>query len=140
MNRVRYPWWSYVKQIIRDYPDNRKRFESEKIQTLVPSYSGMAVAHRDISRTTENLALRELPTTKQREFEAVRLACETMQKKANGELIIKLIDLVFWKQSHTIAGAAMKVHVSYATAKRWHKAFIIMVGRNYGFLDVEGSE
>lgn len=47
---------------------------------------------------------------------------------------LKLIDAVFWRQTHTLAGAAMKIHVSERTAQEWHRQFIRMVATNFGLM------
>lgn len=83
----------------------------------------------------EELAIRELPCTEQREYEAVRRAIETTERYKNGQERLKVVDLVFWKRSHTLEGAALAVHCSTITAKRWHGEFIHTVAKFYGFLD-----
>ncbi len=47
---------------------------------------------------------------------------------------MKLIDMVFFRKTHTLQGAAMVCNVSYGTAKNWHNRFIEQVARNYGDL------
>lgn len=60
--------------------------------------------------------------------------------RQNGDIRLALIDLVFWKQSHKLDGAAMKLYISEQTARRYHKEFIWLVGFCYGLEDVvEGA-
>ena len=40
-----------------------------------------------------------------------------------------------WKKSHTLNGAAVRLHLGIATAKRYHGDFIRAVAKNYGLMD-----
>lgn len=99
-------------------------------------YSGMPHGG-GAARSTELIAIRELPTQKQREYEAVRKAIEATERMPGGRDRIKVIDLVFWRRSHTLEGAALTIPCSYRTAQRYHEEFIRQVGGNMGFLDGE---
>lgn len=47
---------------------------------------------------------------------------------------LKLVDMVLWKRTHTIQGAAMAIFVSDRTAQEWHRQFIRLVGQKRGLL------
>lgn len=64
------------------------------------------------------------------ERQAVQAAVEAAEALAEGESRLKLIDLVFWKRTNTLTGAALALHISERTARRWHTAFIRSVARN----------
>lgn len=66
------------------------------------------------------------------EYEAVQRAIEKTKLLRNGEEQLKLIDLVFFKQSHSLQGACMQCFVSEMTGRRWHTAFIRLVGIEMG--------
>ena len=70
-----------------------------------------------------------------KEKEAVRVSIEQTEALANGAERIEFISMVFWKQTHTLAGAAMEIPCSERTARRWHTDFIKTVAKNYGLLD-----
>jgi hypothetical protein len=53
----------------------------------------------------------------------------------NGDLRLKIIDLVFWKQTHTVDGAAMKTGYSVDRGKQIHGEFIRLVAKCYGLLE-----
>lgn len=59
-------------------------------------------------RAVEGLAIRELPSTSQREYEAVRRAVETTEHYRNGQERLKVIELVLWKKTHNLQGAASR--------------------------------
>ena len=44
----------------------------------------------------------------------------------------KLAAMVLIRQSHTIPGAALKLHISERTAQRWHAEFICAVAQRLG--------
>ena len=131
MGKTRYKWWGFVKNIIRAYPTYKETLEAIRAQSITVSYE--ATGHgSEASRPIENAALRELPPMEMREFEAVDKAIEKTKRKKNGGERLKLLDMVFFKQTHTLHGAAMACNISYTTAQRWHKAFIMAVAKNFG--------
>ena len=123
MSKPRYDWWPYVKGMIRRYPALKERYMDLHSPSVVANLSGMP-SGTSVSRPTENVALRELPTTEQREFEAVRKAIETTERYANGLDRLRIINLVLWKQTHTIEGAAQQIPCAWRTAAQWHGEFI----------------
>lgn len=72
-----------------------------------------------------------LTGTALREFEAVRAAIEQTERTSNGANRLKVIELVFWKRTHYISGAALQVPCSEKTAKRYHADFIKAVAQNF---------
>lgn len=69
---------------------------------------------------------------RQFESEAVQRAIEKTKLLRDGEERLKLIDLVFWKQSYTLSGASYQCNISYETAVKWHGDFIRLVGVEMG--------
>lgn len=137
MSKPRYDWWSYVKAIIRRYPALRAELQDMRRPAMAANYSGMPRSGSGAWRGTEVIAIRELPTQRQREYVAVRRAVETTERMPNGRDQIRVIDLVFWKHSHTLEQAALAIPCSYRTARRYHAEFVRQVGSNMGFLDGE---
>ena len=102
MSRPRHRWWGYAKNCIRDYP------------TLCSERGNRSGRPR---------------YEDERDRKAVeRAAAETMGKP-DGGLRMEIIREMYWDRSHTMTGAAMKNHISYSTARRWHGAFVREVGR-----------
>lgn len=133
MSSPRYDWWPYIKGMIRRYPEMCRKYNDLHSPCISPSLSGMPRGG-DTTRQTETLALRELPTTQAREYEAVRRAIETTEPHQ-----LKLIDLLYWKRSHTIMGAAERLKIGERTAQRWHAEFIRRVALIYGLMDLESK-
>lgn len=135
MSKPRYGWWGYVKYIIRAYPARKQEYEELHRQTITANISGMP-GGGGISRGTESIAIRELPGTQQREFEAVRRAIQATKQLPTGRERLELIEMVFWKKSHTLSGAAYKLNLSYTTAQRYHGEFVLSVAGFYGLMDL----
>ncbi len=126
MNKQREIWWSYARGMIRQYPQLRAEYLELHQQSLTAEYSGMPKSEGS-SRTTENIALRELPPKKQREYEAVDKAITATKQLANGALRLKLIKEIYWTGGKKIESAACSIPCSEATAWRWHGDFVRLV-------------
>lgn len=126
MSKPRYRWWGYVKNVIRDYPVLKREYDDLHEQSITASTSGTG-GSGGISRGTESIAIRELPRTKQREYDAVRKTIMMTEHLRTGSDRLKLIDMVFWKGTHTLSGAALALNISYDTAIDYHGDFIMLV-------------
>ena len=134
MSSPRYDWWPYVKGMIRRYPELCARQEELRRTKMSPNLTGMHGAHSQTSDPVADAALRELPEINRREMEAVRQAIAETLTLDTGQERLQVIRCVFWDKTHTLEGAAMKLHISYVTARRWHGEFIRLVGKVFGFL------
>lgn len=132
MSKPRDGWWSYAKYMVRVYPARLQ--ELQELRAQRPAQSGEKPKGGK-SRPTESLALRELPAARQRELDAVRLALERQSLQSYPELRRELVRLVYWERSCNLLGAAARLHIGEATAKRWHADFIRSVGRCAGLCD-----
>ena len=134
MSKPRYGWWGYVKSMIRNYPQRCREWEELKTISATPNYE--AVGHgTNISKPTEQVALKLLPRVKQQEFDAVREALQETEREPNGRHKIELIRLVYWKKSHTVDGAGYAIGVGARTARRWHAGFVYLVAEKYGIYE-----
>lgn len=130
MGPTRYRWWGYVKAVIRDYPAKCRELELMRTQG-----GGQALRRAPgAKRTTEIIALRGFTGQKGVEYESVRRAVEVTMLKDCGTEAVTLVDLVFWRQSHTLEGAAQKINISYRTARRWHREFIMLTAKYMGLV------
>ena len=136
MSRPRYRWWQYVKNVIRAYPELKREYDALHEQAVTANVSGMP-GGGGTSRGVEAVALRELPKQKQREFEAVRKTIAITERMKTGRERLKMIDMVFWRKSHTLTGAAMALNISYDTAIDYHGDFIMLVAYHRDLIDPE---
>lgn len=134
MSKPRYDWWPYVKGMIRRYPALKEQYDDLHSPSLVADYSGMPHGGGS-GRSLESLAVRELPSNSQREFEAVRRAIWQTERYPNGRQRLSIIQMVLWDKRYTLEGAALMIPCGIATAWRWHQDFIRQVAKNYGLMD-----
>lgn len=78
-------------------------------------------------------AAREAPATdlERREREAVRRAVDETFRTKSGRLRVELIEMVYWRKTDKLYGAAMKLGISERTALRWHGEFIKTVAAEF---------
>lgn len=134
MSKPRYDWWSYVKGMIRRYPELCAR-QNALHQAQFPC-SIITAPNRTgkISDPVADSALSDLPEINRREMEAVRQAIEATKRIDTGEERIRMIRMVYWDRTYTLEGAAQKCHISYTTGCRWHREFIYHVAVSFGLL------
>ena len=120
--------------MIRRYPALKLEYDDLHGQSVTASYSGMPHCG-GAGRAVETLAIRELPTNSQREYEAVRRAIEQTERYQNGLQRLAIIRMVLWDRQYTLDGAALQIPCSWRTAAQWHGEFIRLVASNYGLLD-----
>ena len=131
MSKPREPWWGYAKNVIWRYPAYKKEFRRIKSQQITPGYSKTG-GRGKTQRKTEAIALRELPPRDQERYDAVEKALQRTRHLPNGELRCRFVDMVYFKRSHNMQGAAMALHADYATVLRWNRAFVWLVAENLG--------
>lgn len=129
MSHPRYPWWSYVREIVRRYPAMRQAADELQGVRMTAVYGHHPGGGSDVGRTTEVAALRQLTGPEQAELDAVEAAI-----RVSNEETVELIRLVFWARSHTLHGAALKLNMSYMSARRRQGAFLKRVAKNRGLL------
>ena len=134
MSTPRYDWWSYVKGMIRRYPELCRREADLHTTAVTPNYGGAPGGHGGRSDPVANAALRSLPEINRSEMDAVRAALDETEKLPHGRQRLEMIRLYYWKRSHTLFGAAIKVGVSERTGQGWNSEFIRAVAKNFGLL------
>ena len=93
--------------------------------SLVASYDANGGGHsNEISRPTERAVIHDLQWLKQRKLEAVELALFDLKQKPDGDLRCKAIELIYFKRTHTVEGAALYINRGRATVIRWQADFI----------------
>ena len=66
------------------------------------------------------------------EREAIEFAVGETKERPDGESRLALIDMVYFRGTHTLDGAAIEVNCSYHTAKRWQQQFLQLVAEKRG--------
>ena len=121
-------WIDRARWDAKEYRSNCIELQRLKELRMLPASSERAVVKGGkISKPVEVAVERSESVAReaylQRSVDAVQYAMEQVLKKPQGELTIKLFDMVYYYRSHTLYGAAQVLHVSVETAKRYNKAF-----------------
>ena len=136
MSKPRYRWWGYVKNVIRAYPELKREYDAMHEQSVTANMSGSR-GSAGPARGLESIVTRELPKPKQKELDAVMKTIRITEMLRTGKDRLKLIDMVFWKGTHTLSGAAMALNISYDTAVDYHGDFIMLVAWHKELLTTE---
>ena len=108
MGSLQYPWWSYVQSMIRQYPARMRRYDN-------------------------------LKRVERMEVDAVRAAMDRTILKEDGKERLRLVRRFYWELygKKTMAGLAMELYISRATAFRWSAEFVELVAEEFGIYDPE---
>ncbi len=122
-------WWTYVKHILKEYPNLCEELEALKISHTTTNYQEHIRGKGKIPRPVEEAADRKLAANKQKKYEAVTKAIDLTKKRyrQNGGDRVKIIEMVYFNQECNINGAAMKIPCHPNTAARWQGDFIRLV-------------
>lgn len=134
MSKPRYIWWGYVKGMVRIYPVLRQRKADMQAPRITVTYGGQPHGS-GISNPTQAAALRQLRQNDERDISAVECAIADTLRLRDGAERMKIIELVYWRRTHTLEGAAQTIPCSIATAWRWHGDFIRQVAVHRGLMD-----
>lgn len=132
-HRQRYAWYGYVKSMLRRYPEYHARLQEMK--TMSSAMAGSGTHSGKISDPTADLALRSLPPTEQREHDAVLKALQTIQGWKAGEYQLQILEMVYFKRTHSLTGASMKLNISYSHAVHLHLQALRLVAKYFGIYD-----
>jgi hypothetical protein len=133
MSNPRYDWYSNVVRTVRYYPHLREIKADAQAESVIANYTGMP-GGGSASRTTEIAAMRTMSRREEEELEAIELTVAQIRRRSDGGRIIQIVDLVDWKRTHTIEGAAQRVHVSERMASSLRAQFIFATAKNLGYL------
>ena len=131
MSKPREPWWPYVKNVLRAYPAMKRELDAIRSQSVTTHYNATGGSSGP-GRSTEQVAMRELPPQRMKEYEAVRKAIRDTGHRQDGKLRNDIIRLVYFRKRYNLSGAAWACHVSDRTARQWHGDFLRMVAANLG--------
>lgn len=128
MGKNKYPYWNYVKHIIREYPELKRKIDTP-LEPRTGSPLGGNGGSGKISNPTLDCVVHSLPRPQQRKYDAIEQAIAMTYKlhPADAHDRLLIVDLVYWKQTHTIEGAAMRVPCHRNTACGWQAEFIRLV-------------
>lgn len=146
MGKPKEEYWDYVKKILRQYPILKRKLEtpleprftgSPGIKCKIPKADGTMEEHLVFGlgggsgngSPVERCVIHDLPPKEQRRFDAVDNAILRTKEDHPDDWKprMTIIDLVYFKGTHTIAGASMKVGCHPNTGGAWQAEFIRIV-------------
>lgn len=125
-----------VEYQLEHYYDSRRELkdaERDMMPSNTPKYSLDPAGHSEASRTTENVAIKIMASKYLVEIEKTVNAVEHITSRLSTE-DYKLIDLVFFKGTHTITGAGLSLNMSQRTAYRHVDAILTELARELGLI------
>lgn len=126
MTRRSNTWRRTARNAAYEYPKLRAELRDLQSQSITPSLSGMPSGAGE-HRSTEDAALRQLPAAEQRRHDAVAQAVQICGQLTSGPSRVKLIELVYFRRSHTVEGAALQIPISSRQAWGWNNDFLLLV-------------
>lgn len=119
-------WQDKARRVVRAYPRLHAELLDLQRMSVTPRLSGMP-GGGDAGRATEDAALRQLPPDEQTAHDAVEHALRMLGLFRTAAKRRRLVELVYWRQTHTVYGAGVELGVSEETAKRWNGDFLLTV-------------
>ena len=85
---------------------------------------------------TEETAIRNPLTVKEQEaVRAVDRAIDEIKHQRDGQTVLKIVEMVDFKRSHTIDGVALTMYMHRDTVGEKRSRFIYLVAKNLGWLE-----
>lgn len=134
MSKPKDDWFRSAVWVVRNYPARKEEYEQLHATLTGSPMSGMPKSG-SVSRAAENIALRTIAPMKQLEYDAVTRAIEVTRLLPDGVLRIGLIDRMYWRgKKMNLDDVTYSIGIAEATGKRWHGAFIRLVGEFLGYI------
>lgn len=133
MSHYRHWWYPNISRALKAYPSLIAKKDDIQRLNIIAKYSGEP-SGGGASRSTEEIAIRDLPPAEAALVDAISSAMDEISRRRDGDYIVRLIDLVYFRQTHTIQSAAAVLNMSEKTARRRHGDFIILTARKLGYL------
>lgn len=133
MGKAKEDWWRSAKEMLKRYPRIKREHDDLHQQRLTVELTGMPRGG-GTARGTEMIALLQLPSALEKEYQDITDALQITKTYPDGEIRAKLIELTYFKHGGIkMEHAAYKANISYATAKRWHKEFMYLLAKLHGW-------
>lgn len=136
-HKINYRVRSFLEWRLEHYPEDKRQVERYKqglIPSVTPNYGGSGGASSELSRPVESVALRTATDRYVVELERVIYAIDHVLARAN-PLDKRLIDLVYFRGTHTVTGAAMVAHLSKSSAYRRINNVLVEIAAELGYVE-----
>lgn len=133
MSTYRHWWTPNVARALKEFPALIAKKDALRHTSIIAKYTPDPPGG-SAGRATENIALKDLPPAEAALVDAVESALDEVSRRRDGDEIIRLVDLVHFRRSHTLYGAAVALNMSERTAKRKNGDFILLVAKKLGYI------
>ena len=109
---------SIAEYHLRFYEANKQelsRYRRDLMPSNTPGYSGIGGSHNEKSRPVERIAVKIATDRYIFQLEESTAAVEEVCDKLRAQ-DRRLVELVYWRRSYTVRGAAEKLHMDTSTA------------------------
>jgi len=120
----------FTKRMVRRYPSLGKKLQAIRSQSLTANYSGMH-GGSDVSRTTESVALKDLPKDERRMYDAVKDALYVTGRSYHGKQKLSLIRQYYWRKNIGFNLICEDINISIQTGYYWNNEFLNTVYNYY---------
>lgn len=118
---------------INQYKSDLSHYKLNMIPSATPSYSGMTGGGSGEARPIENLTIKLATDDYIYNLEKTIRAYDNVINRLS-RTDKKLIDLIYWKKSHTKEGAAIVCNMSKTATYDRINAILIMIAKERGFI------
>lgn len=125
-------WWGAIQAALRLYPELRQRYGTPD-KRLTAQYTAQTSCG-GAGRPVEQLAMERLSDGDCAVYMAISDAVRETARMGTGDVRLAIIDLVYWRRTRTLQGAALDVGYSYDRAKDFHAEFIRLVAYHMGYI------
>ena len=125
-------WWGAIQAALRLYPELRQRYGTPD-NRLTAQYAAQTSCG-GAGRVVEQLAMERLSDGDYAVYRAISDAVRETARMGTGDARLAIIDLVYWRRTRTLQGAALDVGYSYDRAREFHQEFIRLVAFYMGYL------
>jgi len=137
MSKPMYDWWGYILNIIKRYPERKKKLDEMHQTPVTPKYEALCGGSGP-GNPVAYAAIKELDEQQMKEYNAVLSAIQETARMETGEPRLMIIDLIYWRRYwKTIEGAAYEVGYSKDRAKDFHGEFVRLVAFYMGYIPRE---
>ena len=125
-------WWGAIQAALRLYPELRQRYGTPD-NRMTAQYTAQT-SRGGAGRAVELLAMERLSDGDYAVYRAISDAIRETARMGTGDARLAIIDLVYWRRTRTLQGAALDVGYSYDRAKDFHMEFIRLVAYHMGYI------
>lgn len=136
MRKLPYKIRGMIEWHLQHYHEDKRQLEQAK-KDLIPSYTAKYDADpvkSGVSDTTADTAIKLATSPYILSLERSIKAIDFVMTNCD-ETDLMLIDLVYWRRSHTVSGAADKCHLSKTAAYNRIEKIFVQIAKELGYLE-----